>query len=237
MTQGYIIQFYHPIEADLPEDIREDWMQWHHEELIRDNRVFETVQLKLDFQNLGMPLAFLYSRKDKVFTTEEQNTIDKICRNLGKYTKKKFKINFSIDENRDYGSTWTDKYGEQRDRVTQTMNYEYIFSDCKFNLQVNKLFALNNKESEELLRFRKCDYYIDITKPLPKNVRAKDICGITLVSRAKFKKHDPKFYDFGYEEKNALMTSTILISYNSKWQKELEDKMSKFFKSIAKHVK
>ena len=31
MTQGYIIQFYHPIEADLPEDIREDWMQWHHE--------------------------------------------------------------------------------------------------------------------------------------------------------------------------------------------------------------
>jgi len=23
MTQGYIIQFYHPIEADLPEDIRE----------------------------------------------------------------------------------------------------------------------------------------------------------------------------------------------------------------------
>ena len=27
---------------------REDWMQWHHEELIRDNKVFETVQLKLD---------------------------------------------------------------------------------------------------------------------------------------------------------------------------------------------
>ena len=25
MTQGYIIQFYHPIEADLPEDIRKDW--------------------------------------------------------------------------------------------------------------------------------------------------------------------------------------------------------------------
>ena len=48
MTQGYIIQFYHAIEADLPEDIRDDWMQWHHEELIRDNKVFETVQLKLD---------------------------------------------------------------------------------------------------------------------------------------------------------------------------------------------
>jgi hypothetical protein len=48
MTQGYIIQFYHPIEADLPEDMREDWMQMHHEELIRDNKVFETVQLKLD---------------------------------------------------------------------------------------------------------------------------------------------------------------------------------------------
>ena len=48
MTQGYIIQFSHPIEADLPEDIREDWMQWHHEELVRDTKVFESVQLKLD---------------------------------------------------------------------------------------------------------------------------------------------------------------------------------------------
>ena len=185
-----------------------------------------------------MPFVFLYSRKNKVFTPEEQNIIDKICRKLDKYTNKKFKINFNIEENRSYGSTIrSEKYSEDRDRVTQSMTYEYIFSDCNFTLNVNKLFALNNKESEELLRFRKCDYYIDITKPLPKNVRAKDICGITLVSRAKFKKHDPKFYDFGYEEKNALMTSTILISYNSKWQKELEDKMSKFFKSIAKHVK
>jgi hypothetical protein len=48
MTQGYIIKFYHPIEAYLPEDISEYLMQMHHEELIRDNKVFETVQLKLD---------------------------------------------------------------------------------------------------------------------------------------------------------------------------------------------
>jgi len=48
MTQGYVIQFYHSIEADLPEDIREDWMQWYQEELVKDNKVFETVQLKLD---------------------------------------------------------------------------------------------------------------------------------------------------------------------------------------------
>ena len=48
MIQGYIIQFYHPIEADLPEDMRDDWMQWHHEVLINDNKVFENVQLKLD---------------------------------------------------------------------------------------------------------------------------------------------------------------------------------------------
>jgi hypothetical protein len=48
MTQGYVIQLYHPIEADLPEDIRDDKMQMHHEELIRDNKVFETIQLKLD---------------------------------------------------------------------------------------------------------------------------------------------------------------------------------------------
>ena len=37
------------------------------------------------------------------------------------------------------------------------MKYEYIFSDCKFNLEVNKLFALNNKESETLLKFRQWD--------------------------------------------------------------------------------
>ena len=48
MNYGYIIQFYHPIEADLPEDIREDCMQIHHEELIKDNKVFQTVQLRLD---------------------------------------------------------------------------------------------------------------------------------------------------------------------------------------------
>jgi len=48
MTQGYITQFNHPIEADLPEDIRDDWMQWHHDELVRDNRVFESVRFKLD---------------------------------------------------------------------------------------------------------------------------------------------------------------------------------------------
>ena len=48
MTQGYIIQFYHRIEADFPEDMREDWMQMHHEELISENKVFENVQLKLD---------------------------------------------------------------------------------------------------------------------------------------------------------------------------------------------
>jgi hypothetical protein len=49
MDQGYIIQFYHPIEADLPEDIRDNWMQMHHEELIRENKVFETTQLLFDF--------------------------------------------------------------------------------------------------------------------------------------------------------------------------------------------
>ena len=187
-----------------------------------------------------MPFAFLYSRKDKVFTTEEQNIIDKICRNLGKYTKKKFKMNFSIDENRDYGSTTRNKYGEDRDRVTQTMNYKYIFSDCKFNLQVNKLFALNDKESETLLKFRQWDkkhLNYDDNQKLSKKIRAKDICGITLVSSHSFRKRDLKFYNFDSEWRNDLMTATILISYNSKWQNELEDQISKYFKSIAKHVK
>jgi len=186
-----------------------------------------------------MPFSFLYSRKDKAFTTEEQNTIDKICRNLGKYTKKKFKINFSIDENRDYGSTWTDKYGEQRDRVTQTMNYEYIFSDCKFNLQVNKLFALNNKESETLLEFRQWDkkhLNLDDNGKISKKIRAKDVCGITLVSNEDFKKRDHKFFKFDRDRRSDLMSGTILISYNPKWQNELEDQISKYFKSIAKHV-
>jgi hypothetical protein len=187
-----------------------------------------------------MPFSFLYSRKDKVFTTEEQNTIDKICRNLSEYTKKKFEIKFSIDENRDYGSTTRNKYGEDRDRVTQTMKYEYIFSDCKFNLEVNKLFALNNKESETLLKFRQWDkkhLNYDDNQKLSKKIRAKDICGITLVSSDNFRKRDPKFYTFIPEWKSDLMSATILISYNSKWRNELEDQISKYFKSIAKHVK
>lgn len=187
-----------------------------------------------------MPFAFFYSRKDKVFTTEEQNTIDKICRNLGKYTKKKFQMNFSIDENRDYGSTWRNQYGEQRDRVTQTMNYEYIFSDCNFNLQVNKLFALNDKESETLLQFGQWDkklLNLDDNGKISKKIRAKDVCGITLVSNEHFKKRDPKFCRFDPYRRNDLMLGTILISYNSKWQNELEDQISKYFKSIAKHVK
>ena len=188
-----------------------------------------------------MPFSFLYSRKDKVFTTEEQNTIDKICRNLGEYTKKKFKMNFSIDENRDYGSTWTDKYGEQRDRVTQTMNYEYIFSDCKFNLQVNKLFALNNKESKTLLEFGQWDKrhlnLKDNGQLNLKNVKVKDISGITLVSNEDFKKRDPKFWRFDHDRRSDLMSGTILITYNSKWQIELEKEISRYFKSIAKHLK
>ena len=188
-----------------------------------------------------MPFPFLYSRKDKVFTTEEQNTIDKICRNLGEYTKKKFTINFNIEENRDYGSTIrSEKYADDRDRVTQSITYKYIFSDCNFTLYVNKLYALNDNESETLLIYRDWDkkhLNLDDNGKLTKNVRAKNISGITLVSGAKLKKRDPKFHHFDSEWRNDLMTATLLLSYNSKWQKELESKMSKFFKSIAKHVK
>ena len=186
-----------------------------------------------------MPFAFLYSRKNKVFTTEEQNAVDKICRNLGEYTKKKFKMNFSIDENRDYGSTTRDKYGEDRDRVTQTMKYEYIFSDCKFNLEVNKLFALNDKESETLLENGKWDkkhLNLDDNGKNSKKIRAKNICGITLVSSDNFKKRDPKFHSFDHYRRSDLMVNTILINNNSKWQNELEDQISKYFKSIDKHV-
>ena len=186
-----------------------------------------------------MPFAFLYSRKDKVFTAEEQNIIDKICRNLIKYTKKKFKMNFSIDENRDYGSTWTDKYGEQRDRVTQTMNYEYIFSNCKFKLQVNKLFALNDKESKTLLEFGQWDErdlnLKDNGQLNLKNVKVKNISGITLVSSDDFRKRDLKFRSFDRYRHSDLM-GTILITYNSKWQIELEKEISRYFKSIARHV-
>jgi hypothetical protein len=105
-----------------------------------------------------MPFSFLYSRKNKVFTPQEQNTIDKICRGLGVYTKKKFTINFNIEENRDYGSTIrSEKYADDRDRVTQSITYKYIFSDCNFKLYVNKIFALNDKESMTLLKFGKWD--------------------------------------------------------------------------------
>jgi hypothetical protein len=52
---------------------------------------------------MGWGFPIFYSTKNKVFTAEEQNIIDKICRNLNKFTKKKFTIDFSIEVNEDYG--------------------------------------------------------------------------------------------------------------------------------------
>lgn len=88
MTQGYIIQFYHPIESDLPEDMREDWMQMHHEELIRDNKVFETVQLKLDIQ---MGFFDRESPLDKMWAHFDIEEIVNTINILPTLTKKKLK--------------------------------------------------------------------------------------------------------------------------------------------------
>ena len=81
-----------------------------------------------------------------------------------------------------------------------------------------------------------CSSFSSLFQKLSKKIRAKDICGITLVSSDDFRKRDLKFYNFDSEWRHDLMTATILISYNSKWQNELEDQISKYFKSIARHV-
>jgi len=194
-----------------------------------------------------MPFSFLYSRKDKVFTTEEQNTIDKICRNLGKYTKKKFTITVNVEEDRSYGGSemvggnWmTRETRTYQNRVTQSMTYTYTFPKSEFYLRVRKVFATNSKESKEMLNnSSKWDHYVawSLQDPalFPKSFKAKDISGIIMFSSSKIgNKNNFNFHDFGYAYDDIF--SCTLLSYNSKWPQQIEKELVKFFEKVAKEA-
>jgi hypothetical protein len=195
-----------------------------------------------------MPFAFLYSRKNKVFTPEEQNTIDKICRDLGKYTKKEFTITMNVEEDRSYGGSetvggnWlTRETRTFQNRVTQVITYNYTFPKSEFYLSVRKVFATNGKESKEMLNnSRNWDHYAawSLQDPalLPKWFKAKDISGVIMFSGAKIdNKNKFNFYDFGYAYDDIF--SCTLLSYNSKWPQQIEKQLVKFFEKVTIEAK
>ena len=193
-----------------------------------------------------MPFSFLYSRKNKVFTSEEQHTLDKICRNLGEFTKKNFTINSSVEEDRDYGgSSQVMNYSQNysiKHRTTQTITYNYIFSRSAFVLQVKKVFALNEKESRQMLEFGKSwDYRSEFLnelysgKPVSnKSYKTKDISGIQMFANSEINNKSSFFLDLGYAQE--AFYECTLLSYNSKWAQEIEKKIVIFFKKVAEEA-
>jgi len=199
---------------------------------------------------MALGFSFLHSSKNKVFTSDEQTSIDKICRNLNKFTKKKFTIDFSIEINEDYGS-YISNFIYENDISVQTMSYTYNFEFLKFYTRIIKLWATNKKQSETMLQWAsgKWDYFFQYkgkhTEPgvLPKSFKVKDINGIEAITRAyltpageKKKIKKPYFHELNYDIASDSGKNHILISYNSNWQKQLNDIMEKKFKLIAKSV-
>ena len=149
-----------------------------------------------------MVFAFLHSTKNKTFTAGEQSKIDKICRNIDKFTKKKFLIHFNIEENENYGATYSTTHHDyfslnsgpstsySRDNTTQTMEYTYEFFDLELTIKVCKLYAVNKIESKLFLEdcFRDWDYKsyypssinfkTGFPEKLPKHFKEKDIQAI-----------------------------------------------------------
>ena len=198
---------------------------------------------------MALGFSFLHSSKNKVFTSDEQTSIDKICRNLNKFTKKKFTIDFSIEINEDYGS-YISNFIYENDIRVQTMNYTYNFEFLEFKSRIIKLWAINKKQSETMLQWcGKWDYFFQYkgkhTEPgvLPKSFKVKDINGIEAITIAyltpageKKKIKKPYFHELNYDIASDSGKNHILISYNSNWQKQLNDIMEKKFKLIAKSV-
>ena len=199
---------------------------------------------------MGWGFPIFYSTKNKVFTSNEQTSIDKICRNLNKFTKKKFTIDFSIEVNEDYGG-YISNFIYENDIRVQTMSYTYNFEFLKFYTRIIKLWATNKKQSETMLQWasEKWDYFFQYegkyTEPgaLPKSFKVKDINGIEAITIAyltpegeKKKIKKPYFHEMNYDIGSDSGKNHILISYNSNWQKQLEDIMKKKFEHMVKNV-
>jgi len=138
-------------------------------------------------------------KKNKNFTADEQRKIDRICRNIDKFTKKKSLIHFNIEESEHYGTTTSESHNiydvnnshsytvTKRNNTTQIMEYTYEFFDWELTVWVHKLYAYNKEESKLLLEtcYRNWDYknyysYLATGfagKP-PKHFKEKDIQAI-----------------------------------------------------------
>ena len=199
---------------------------------------------------MGWGFPIFYSTKNKVFTAEEQNIIDKICRSLGKFTKKKFTIDFSMEINENYGAYQGNQLYENDIRV-QTMVYTYNFEYLSFETRIIKLWATNQKQSEILLEWTnsKWDYFIRYKGKyteeavMPKIFKVKDIHGIGAITQTyRTKKKSKKkiqiqsFHEINYDVFSDTGKNHILISYNSNWKKELENVMKKKFELMIKNV-
>jgi hypothetical protein len=192
-----------------------------------------------------MPFAFLYSRKNKVFTSEEQHTLDKICRNLGEFTKKKFTVTSSVEEDRDYGgSSHIESYNVNywfKHRTTQTITCNYIFPKSTYVLKVKKVFALNEKESRQMLDFGgdwdyKSEFISRGRLVIPdKFFKPKDISGIQMFTTSEINnKLNFSFLDLGYAQE--AFHDCTLLSYNSKWSQQIEKRLVNFFKKVAEEA-
>lgn len=199
---------------------------------------------------MGWGFPIFYSTKNKVFTSDEQNSIDKICRSLTKYTKKKFTIDFSMELNENYGEYIPDFIYENNLRV-QTMYYTYNFEYLRFETMIIKNWATNKKQSETMLQWAhgKWDYFLKYKgkytdeEVMPKEFRVKDINGIEVVTNsyrtdkgAKKKISLPSFYKLNINSSSDLGSHHILISYNSKWKKQLEELIKKKFEYMIKNI-
>ena len=190
-----------------------------------------------------MVFSFLHSRKGKVFSSNEQSKIDRICRNIKILNKKKFTINFSVEENRDYGSTIVneghrslsvtasvnDIIGKKytKNLVTQTMSYKYIFSDNIINLSVNKIFPTNKDEAKEIFR-------INNKTIQNEKIDYKNTSGITVSATSETIKKWTGINTI--QESSPDDISCILINNNIRWEKDLEKDINNIFKVANKMI-
>lgn len=192
---------------------------------------------------MGWGFSIFYSRKNKLFSASEQSFIDKTCRGLKEFTKKKYDINFHIEENRNYGSYNSETHSS--DLVTQSMNYTFWFSDKYFVIEISKIWATDKKQSEELLEVgaETWDYRFDYDckingqkNNLPKSFDLKKINGLRIYARS-FKKNPRKKLKLISLAKHNLINEHILINYNKKWKDQFKKKIKGIFSDISKNVK
>jgi len=192
------------------------------------------------------------STKNKKFYKSDQIKIDKICRKLNKFTKKKFEIEFDIREVESFGAHYQpqkyDVYSEGdyggRYLDTQLMTYNYCFESKTYQIEIVKMHSLNKKTTEALLK--NCQF------DLPNNHNYRFSLAWNMVPGSTYQEE----YDaliknnievvsirptFKYNKKNQKTINpqwhsraNILITNNNRYLEMLENYINHLFKEIAK---